>query len=217
MTDTEPVRGQLLRRLHNRIDRWLDRASLHAASLSTERLRGGGVPCLASQALERAVTVAHQHERDVRLKHIEAPRGVAADGAAPHWRFAFELPARRATLQCDWYLDGDSAAGRFGRECLDARATPFPPPDSLLARQVAAGALGYARLNAAWREQRRSQPDLPLVFIDSDAVLAELQAHGLRIDAGVATLHTEVANGGAPQWLALAPGQPSQPHRCRFG
>ena len=63
---------------------------------------------------------------------------------------------------CDWYLDGDASAGRFGRECLDVRASPFPNPESELGRAIAEGHVAYGRLRTLWREERRRHADLPL-------------------------------------------------------
>lgn len=203
----------LWRRLNNRIERGLDRASLREPLAQTEKLRGGGVPCLASQALERAVQQAHRLDADARLKRIVASQGAAADGAAGRWLFQFELPVARATLRCDWYLDGDSAAGRFGRECLETRATPFPPPDSDAARRVAAGSLAYAQLAALWREERRRQGDLMLVFDDSDVAIAALQKQGLVLDGTRFTLHAEVLPVVGASWVATTA---AQTWRCRF-
>lgn len=204
----------VLRRLLNRIDRRLDGTTLAAPAVTAECLPGGGVPCLASHALERAFPIAQRLDEDPRLKRVTAPQGTAADGAARRWTFFFELPTARAKLMCDWYLDGDTSAGRFGRECLDSRATPFPPPDSELARGVAAGALSYALLATAWREERRRLADLPLVFRDSDAALADLQGQGLRPATMAFTLRSEIQPGQTPAWVAQTDGQL---FRCRFG
>lgn len=190
-----------LRQLHNRIDRWLDRRSLREPLELFERLPGGGVPCLASQALERAAQAAQRLDRDARLKHMAAPRGCAADGAATQWTFQFDLPRRRAKLACDWYLDGSRQGGRFGHECLASSATPFPPPESVLARGIEEGRLGYSQATQAWRQERRRTPDLPLAFRDSDAVVTELHEHGLGLGDGAFTLTTEAALHG-PVWVA---------------
>lgn len=203
----------VLRRLLNRVDRRLDRGSLHAAEEGAERWPGGGVPCLASHALERAVAVAQRLERDVRLKRIAAPEGTAIDGAARRWSLALELPRRRAKLRCDWYLDGDARYGRFGRECLDWRAAPFPAPDSAIARGVEEGRFGYASLGAAWRQERRRQPDLPLVFHDSDVTLADLQARGFRPAEAGFVLQSACLAGHGNVWLVEA-GERN--FRCRF-
>lgn len=203
-----------LRRLHNRIERWLDRGSLREPLGHAEKLRGGGVPCLASQALERAVQQAQRLDPDARLKRIVASQGVAADGAARRWLFQFELPRSRATMRCDWYLDGDAAAGRFGRECLETRATPFPPPDSDAARRVAAGTLAYGQLAVLWRDERKRQGDLPLAFDDSDAAIAALQRQGLSLDGTRFTLHAEVLPSQGAAWVATTP---ARTFLCRFG
>ncbi len=195
-----------LRRLHNRIDYWLDRSSLREPQDGLERLPGGGVPSLASHALERAVQVAQRHDRDARLKRVAAPRGAAADGAAAQWTFLFDLPKRRAKLTCDWYLDGSKQGGRFGQECLAWRATPFPPPDSVLAHGIKEGRLAYTLGARVWREERRRTPDLPLTFRDSDAVVTELHEHGLGLGDGGFTLHTDAAAQG-PVWVAETPDQ----------
>lgn len=202
-----------LRRLLNRVDRWLDRRSLAAPQEGQQRPPGGGVPCLASHALERAMAVARRFDRDARLKRIAAPQGTAIDGAARRWTLWLELPQRRAKLRYEWYLDGDAEFGRFGRECLDWRATPFPAPDAALARGVDEGHLRYAMLAAAWRQERRRQPDLPLVFRDSDATLADLQAHGLKPGETGFTLRSDSVSGHGNVWLAQTPVQSFQ---CRF-
>lgn len=191
-----------LRRLLNRIDRALDRRSLHAPQTRRERPPGGGVPCLASHALERAVKLAHEFDEDARLKHALAPRGVAEDGAALRWEFVFDLPQRRAKLLCQWYLDGEAKYGRFGRECFDASVLPFPPADSALARAVAEGHAAYGQCTAAWREERRRTPDLPLEMRDSDAVMAELQRQGLRPPPGDWVMRNGWQQPGGHVWLA---------------
>lgn len=191
------------RRLLNGIDRRLDRAAVPDPQTGLERSPGGGVPCIASLALERAVQLAQRHDGDARLKRVAAPRGTATDGAALAWSFAFDLPQRRAKFECDWYLDGDKQAGRFGHECLQWRLDPYPPADSLLAQGVAQGKVGYAFLARAWREERRRAPDLPLVFRDSDVLAAELERHGLRVADGAFSLASETTPAG-PAWVARA-------------
>lgn len=202
-----------LRRFNNRIDRWLDRRSLHMPVETTQVSPGGGVPCVVSSALERAVEQAQRLDRDARLKQVLAPRGTQADGAASHWQFHFELPKVRARLVVDWYLDGDAAAGRFGHEVLAVHASPFPPPDSVLAQGVAEGRLLYARLGRVWKEERRRTPDLPLAFRDSDAAVAELTRRGLRVEAGGFTLGVAAEPGGALVWVARTG---NAVYRCPF-
>ena len=202
-----------LRRLTNPIDRWLDFGSLRAPVVTEKRWPGGGVPCLASAALERAAAAAFGLDRDARLKRIAAPRGTAVDGAAQRWTFFFELPRRRAKLLCDWYLDGDTAAGRFGRECLDTRATPFPHPDSDLARAIAEGRLAYGRLRGIWREERRRLGDLPLRFRDSDEALADLRTLGLQPGDQHFALRTETVPGQGAVWVAKTA---DRSFSCRF-
>ena len=191
-----------LRRLTNPIDRWLDFRSLRAPLLVETRWPGGGVPCLASHALERAAAAAFKLDSDARLKRIAAPRGTAADGAAQRWTFFFELPRRRGKLLCDWYLDGDATVGRFGRECLDTRASPFPNPGSDLGRAIAEGRVAYGRLRTLWRDERRRHADLPLRFRDSDEALADLRGLGLRPGEVRFALRTEAVPGHGFVWVA---------------
>ena len=202
-----------LRRLLNSIDRRLDRNSLHEPLTRNERPPGGGVPCLVSHALEQAVKTAHQFDPDARLKHVLAPQGVARDGAARRWEFVFDLPQRRAKLLSQWYLDGDPKFGRFGRECFDASLRPFPPPESPLAQAVAQGRLPYSQCTAAWREERRRTPDLPLGLRDSDAVMGDLLRLGLQVDAGDWVLRNALLQPGGHVWLAQI-GDTSL--HCRF-
>lgn len=191
------------RRWLNLIDRRLDGDSLQRPIVVNEKLPGGGVPCLVSHALERSVREAHKHDPDARLKHVLAPEGAAADGAARRWEFVFDLPARRAKMLSQWYLDGDAKYGRFGRECFDANFKPFPLPDSPLAVAVAEGKAPYSQCAAAWREERRRTPDLPLEMRDSDAVMADLQRQGLA--SGVRfVLRNALGPAGAAVWLAQA-------------
>jgi len=201
-----------LRRWLNQIDRRLDRDSLQRPAVVNERLPGGGVPCLVSHAVERSVREAHRHDPNARLKHVLAPEGVAADGAARRWEFVFDLPARRAKLLTQWYLDGDTSVGRFGRECFDATIKPFPPPDSPLDLGVADGSLPYSHCGATWREERRRTPDLPLEMRDSDAVMAELERQGLPSGARF-VLRNAIGPAGTPVWLAQAEGLSLH---CRF-
>lgn len=191
-----------LRRLNNRVERWLDRSSLHEPRVHAQDWPGGGVPCIASAALERAVSYAHTLDSDACLKQVLAPEGVQPDGAARHWQFRFELPTARANLDGNWFLDGDARAGRFGRERFEARATPFPPPGSELAAAVADGRLPYSALSRAWREERRRTPDLPLVFRDSDVAVIELQQRGLVLGGAAFSLGVTSDPGGALRWLA---------------
>lgn len=193
----------VLTRALNRIDRALDHTSTSKPVVVNERLRGGGVPCLATHALERSVREAHRHDEGARLKHVLAPQGAAADGAARRWEFVFDLPLRRAKLLSQWYLDGDAKFGRFGRECFDATVVPFPPPDHPLTLALAAGKARYAQCAAAWREERRRTPDLPLELRDSDVLMADLQRQGLQVDQGF-SLRNAVTQAGVPIWLAQA-------------
>lgn len=189
------------RRFSNRVDRWLDRRSLREPLETSTTSRGGGVPCLASSAFERAVAQVQRLDRDAQLKQVLAPHGTQADGAASRWQFHFDLPRARARAVVDWYLDG-SASGRFGREVLTLQATPFPPPGSVLAQGIAEGRLRYARLGRVWKEERRRTPELPQVFRDSDAALVELARRGLRVDDGGFTLGVAAESGGALVWVA---------------
>lgn len=204
------------RRLNNRIDRWLDRRSLRETVETVETSRGGGVPCLASAAFERVVWQAQRFDRDARLKQVLAPRGTQADGAASCWQFHFELPRARARMVGEWRLDGDAAAGRFGREVLSVRATPFPPPGSVLAQGVAEGKLLYARLGRVWQDERRRAVDLPLSFRDSDVALVDLMARGLCVTEGAEGGFTlAVANdpSGGLMWVARTG---TAVYRCPF-
>jgi hypothetical protein len=185
----------------NEIDRWLDRTSIREPAVVNERLRGGGVPCLVSHALERSVREAHRHDEDARLKHVLAPQGAAADGASRRWEFVFDLPQRRAKLLSQWYLDGDAKFGRFGRECFDATVLPFPPPDHPLAQAVATGKARYSDCVAAWRDERRRTPDLPLELRDSDVAITDLQRQGLHVEQGF-SLRNGLTHTGVPIWLA---------------
>ena len=200
-----------LRRLLNPVDRWLDFTSLREPVVTEKRWPGGGVPCLASYALERAASAAFKLDAGARLKRISAPRGTAADGAAQRWTMFFELPRKRAKLLCDWYLDGDKSAGRFGRECLDTRATPYPAPDSELGHALEHGRVAYGRLRKLWREERRRLPDLPLQFRDSDEALTDLCALGLRVDRPFG-LRTELSHRGV-EWVAR---MEERSFSCRF-
>lgn len=201
------------RKLLNHIDRWLDRGSLHEAVTVSDRPPGGGVPCVVSVALERAVREAHRHDGDARLKHVLAPQGAAADGAARRWEFVFDLPERRAKMMSQWYLDGDAKFGRFGRECFDALLKPFPLPDSPLAQGIAEGKLAYAQRAVAWREERRRTPDLPMNFRDSDAVMADLLAQGLPLKSASFVLRNGIGPSGQPVWLVQL-GDTT--YHCRF-
>lgn len=202
-----------LRRLNNRIDRWLDRRSLRAPVETVLTLPGGGVPGVVSAALERAVQRAQALDRDACLKQVLAPQGTQPDGAASRWQFHFELPKARARLIVDWYLDGDARAGRFGHEVIKARAEPFPPPDSVLAQGVAEGKLLYARLGRIWKEERRRTPDLPLEFRDSDAAVADLARRGLALGTASFTLGVAAESGGALVWVARTG---TAVYRCPF-
>lgn len=188
-------------RLLNRIDRRLDGSSLHEATQFNERLPGGGVPCLVSHALERSVQEAHRYDDGARLKHVIAPQGTAADGAARRWEFVFDLPQRRAKLLTQWFLDGDAKFGRFGRECFDASVRPFPPADHPLSVAIAEGKARYTLAAAAWRDERRRTPDLPLELRDSDAVIVDLQRQGLQVEAGF-SLRNAMLDNGTAIWLA---------------
>jgi hypothetical protein len=201
------------RRLNNRIDRWLDRRSLRAPVESRQVLGVGGVPCLASVALERAAPQAQALDRDARLKQVLAPQGTQPDGAAARWQFHFELPHARARLAVDWYLDGDARAGRFGHETIVVRAQPFPPPDSVLAQGVAEGKVLYARLGRVWKEERRRTPDLPMVFRDSDVAVTDLARRGLALDGAGFTLGVAAEAGGALVWVARTG---AAVYRCPF-
>jgi hypothetical protein len=202
-----------LRRLNNRIDRWLDRRSLRAPLEVVVKLPGGGVPCVVSAALERAVQQAQALGRDACLKQVHAPQGTQPDGAASRWQFHFDLPRARAKLAVDWFLDGDSRAGRFGHETIAVRAQPFPPPDSVLAEGIAEGKVLYGRLGRVWREERRRTPDLPMVFRDSDVAVADLARHGLAVEAASFTLGVAAESGGALVWVARTG---TAVYRCPF-
>src|SRR5262245_61830009 len=130
-----------LRRWYNTVDRFFDRQALTQELRFWRDLQDAAEPRTARYAFELARRVAEELDHEACLKLIVAPDGVRADGTSTLWEFFFDLPARRAKLECDWFLPWEAETRRFGLARLEVIARPFPPATSPLRQMVKDGKL----------------------------------------------------------------------------
>lgn len=195
MTDT-------VRRVYNVVDTLFDR---HALTEELRVSRSGGStnkPLTASPAFDLSLSIAREFDRGARLKLIASPDGVAQDGTSRRWEFFFDLPKRRAKMECDWYLPWDEATDDFGVARIDASVNPFPPRDSILRQMAREGKLLHQQLIGVWNEERQRKADLPHRFRDSDEIMLEFAQRGLDVTETEAILLAECKKGDPPYWVA---------------
>lgn len=194
--------SDILRRLYNAVERLFDWRALSQELHFTRNPADVNEPRTARHAFEIALSEARELDRGACLKLITAPDGLNPNGAASRWEFFFDLPMRRAKLECDWYLPWDANADQFGPPRLEVIARPFPPADNVFRQMVKEGKLLHRQLIGLWNQERRQRPDLPHQFRDSDAALEALVQQGLKameIEFSFGTVETPE---GKPCWLA---------------
>jgi hypothetical protein len=170
-------------------------------------------PATAYQAFAMVLPVVREVDLDARLKRITASENLDAQGRASRWEFFFDLPSRRAKLQCDWLLPWDEQTDDFAHARLEGMVRPFPPTDSVFYVMVAEGKLLHRQIVGLWNQEYQRSPNLPFHFRDSDEVIAELARQGLDISGSDFSLTTEAVHGQPPNWVAQTR---SQTWRTRF-
>jgi hypothetical protein len=196
-----------LRRLYNRIDRLFDRQVLTQELRSSRGLEESNEPQTVRQVFERVWQAAQELDREACLKMIVSPGGVDQEGTSARWEFFFDLPQRRAKLECNWFLSWDDEKDGFGSACLDIIARPFPPANSLLRQMVNEGTLLHRQLAGFWEEERRRSPDLPLHFRNSNEAIVELIRQGLDLLEDEFSLGTGQSPEGKLAWIAQTRGR----------
>jgi hypothetical protein len=192
-----------LRRIFNRLDRFLDRQSLKEIVRISRATGEAAAPVTARVAFRTCLKAARSLVGGARLRLIAAPETATTEsGTSRTWDFHFHLPRRRAQMACRWELPFDEAADDFGPARLDATATPFPAPGTLLVTLVEQGKMLHRQLNGLWLQERRRGRDLPHDFRDSDDVVAEFKAQGLDARYTDFTLGTRTDGAAAPVWTA---------------
>ncbi len=191
-----------MRRLYNTVDRLFDRQAIQQDVNWDNELNRSDQPKTARQAFASIQKTAQDWDTRPQLKLISAPEGVDADGTARRWEFFFDLPSRRARLECDWSLQWDSSQDDYAGSQIEARVRPFPELGSKLYRMVNEGLMLYRQLHGLWREERRRTPDLPTAFRDSDEVMDELIKLGLVDPTEEIVLNTGQTPSGVLSWVA---------------
>jgi hypothetical protein len=199
--------SEIVRRLYNRIDRFFDRQSLTQELRSSRELKEGNNPQTARPVFERVWQAAQELDRKACLKMIVSPGGVDQAGASARWEFFFDLPRRRAKLECNWFLPWVTERDSFGSAHLELIARPFPPVNSPLRQMVNEGTLLYRQLAGFWEEERRRSPDLPLHFRNSDEVIVALIQQGLNLLEDEFSLGTGQSPQGSLAWVAQTRGR----------
>lgn len=192
-----------LRRFYNAVDMLFDRQTLRVAQRFSRPGGSQGTPLTAREAFALCLPLARNFDRGARLKQIVSPDGdIQQNGASRHWEFFFDLPKRRARMNCDWQLPWDEDSDGFGSARIEAAITPFPAQNSLLYQMVKEGRLLYRQLSGLWKEERRRKADLPVQFRDSDEIMLEFAGQGLDVTRSEVTLAAECKQGERPYWVA---------------
>ncbi|MDJ0832539.1 MAG: hypothetical protein QNJ69_03390 [Gammaproteobacteria bacterium] len=191
-----------IRRLYNKLGQAFDRQSLVSEEKSVHQLEDINDPLSAGQAFALVLPFARKLDRNPRLKLITAADGINIDGKASRWEFFFDLPGRRAKLECDWLLTWDDSADAFQGAQIEVRVQPFPPADNKLRQMVDQGGLLYQQLEGLWKQERKRTPDLPDKFRDSDIVIGELITQNKNLLDQELSLATGLNPQGRPCWLA---------------
>jgi hypothetical protein len=191
-----------LRRLYNSVDLFFDRRALTQELRFSQDLGDTNEPKTARYAFQFARQAAVTLDPEASLKLIVSPDGIGADGTSARWEFFFDLPARRAKLECDWFLPWEVETDRFGMAQLEVVARPFPPLSSPLRQMVKDGKLLHRKLIGFWKKEYRRSPELPLPFRDSDEAMAELRRQGLDPAEVEFSLGTDQSPAGKLSWVA---------------
>ncbi len=197
-----PVKINDIRRLYNALGQSFDRQVLDQAVHASHRIENSSTPVSAGQAFSLVLAEAKNMDTKARLKLISAADGVQADGRATRWEFFFDLPRRRAKLECAWFLVWDKRADAFVATQVEVRAQPFPASDNKLRQLVDEGELLYQQLRGLWQQERKRTPDLPHKFRDSDAVIRELAELDNNLLNHELSLSTGLNPQGKPCWVA---------------
>jgi len=191
-----------LRRYVNRLDRWLDRASLVEATSTRIDLDKPAEPVTARQAFSSVLPVARRVDGSARLKLITASENLDASGTASRWEFFFDLPKRRAKATVAWVLPLTEEFDSYRSPIVEAVFRPFPMPGSLFYRMIDEGRLLYRQLNGHWRDEMQRTPDLPKSFKDSDLAMRELSQRGLDVGSDEASLTAKGVSETEIVWMA---------------
>ncbi len=190
-----------IRRLYNSLGQTLDRQALREEIHDIHRLDDSTSPITAGQAFKQIIPVVKEIDSKPKLKLISAAGTIQTDGSATRWEFFFDLPKKRAKLECGWYLQWDDSEDDYHGAQIELRAQPFPTADNPLRQMVDQGELLYQQLDGLWQQERKRSPDLPAKFRDSDAVIRELADQDIDLLKHELSLSTGVNARGKTCWL----------------
>lgn len=188
-----------LRRLYNSIDKIFDRGALEKEERFTRSglTTSGALTMGAVYAL--CQNIAQEFEFRPCLTMIAAPEGTDRMGMALRWEFFFDLPKRRARLECAWTMREDGQDAQ-----IDVTARPFPPADSPLRKQVEAGQLLRRQLAGMWLSERGRRPCLPRRFYNSDQAMIKIVQQGFDPAKEEFNLTAKFTDGGQACWVLQA-------------
>ncbi len=194
--DATPTAADAFRRLYNSVEAFLDRGALVKEHRFTRSAltTSGALTMGAVYALCR--NIAEEMDSRPCMTMIAAPEGTDRAGTALRWEFFFDLPGRRAKLECAWSMPGDGHDAQ-----IDVVARPFPDADSLLRQQVKDGKLLYRQLVGMWNAERRRHPGLPRRFQNSDAAMYEFVRQGLDVGQEEFSLIAKHDPGHGASWV----------------
>lgn len=193
-----------LRAAYNAIDRFFDFRAIAQEVHSTQIAGDDKQPKTAGQTLQVILPFVKQFGGGTLLKMIVSQPGLDSQGASPHWEFFFDLVSRKAKLVCEWQLTWNNRMDAYNLPSINIAVHPFPPPNSMIRKMVRDGQLLYRQQVGLWRQETRREPDLPLRFRGTDAVVADLIKGGLDITATEFSLSAGQSPAGRLVWLAQA-------------
>lgn len=192
---------EALRRGFNTLEKQFDRHAIEEEIRVEDSGGELGKHLTAAQAFQLCLPLAHARDKDARLKFItSAGADLNSVGESTRWEFSFDLPKRRAKMNCDWFLEWDEAADDFGAAKIEGAIIPFPVPDSLFYKLEREGKILYRSLHDQWQKERDRIPDLPNQFRDTDGVMAEVIRIGHDITYDEINLSTKCEPSKQPQW-----------------
>ena len=155
----------------------------------------------AGAVVQEVKRIAGRYDGKARLKMIVSAHPIRSDGTSSRWEFFFDLPTRRAKLQCGWFLALDETGEVSGPACVEIAARQFPKQGSAARHMVEEGKLHYRNFKKLWKKELTRHPDLPDNFTDSDEAIRKMADEGLVVKGMEFTFSSAVSKDGFC-WIA---------------
>lgn len=156
----------------------------------------------AGSVMGQVLQIAHRFDAGAKLRMIVSAHPIRADGTSSRWEFFFDLPRRRAKLECGWFLALDETGEVSGPACIEVVSRQFPKRGGTVQQLVSDGKLRYGHLKKLWRKELRRRSDLPEQFVDTDQAIQMMKKDGLDVSSMEFTFSSEQTGGDLFCWVA---------------